>query len=90
MAESPSAQRRAGGTVNLNDVRSDRANLIALCNDHGLAVVITAHRRSVWAAQVLAVDRYVWVEDQEDIDWLMVDMTTAPIADRFSQGAQAA
>lgn len=74
----------------LNDIRSDRVMLIALCNDHGFAVTLSARRGDRWAARVLANDRYVWVEDQEDIDWLMVDLSTAPIPDRYSQGARAA
>jgi hypothetical protein len=76
--------------MNLNDVKSDRVMLIALCNDHGLAVVETAFRREQWRARVLAIDRYVWVEDQEDLDWLSVDLTTGPVVDQYMAGAEAA
>lgn len=46
-----------------------------------------AIRREQWCAQVWAIDRYVWVEDQEDIDWLTVDLTTAPIVDKYAAAA---
>lgn len=74
----------------LAEVRSDRATLIALCNDHGFAVVIAAIRGGGWGARVLAGDRYVWVEDREDLEWLSVDLRTAPIPDRYIGSGRAA
>lgn len=72
------------------DQLSNKSMLIALCNDHGLAVVATRFTRETWHAQVFDGERYVWVDDLEDIEWLKVDMITAPIEDRYSAQAEVA